>query len=972
MEEFEKLKTEFMPAPFWFWNDRMDEEEVRWQVREMREKNVGGFFIHARMGRVTPYMGREWMKCVRAAVEEADKLGMQAWIYDEDNWPSGYGGGEIVSLGEEYLQKNLICQQFQGGGVIELVPQENAAFFKAYAVGKDGVIHIIDERVSSSSIDTKGLEGWKIFVFYVMVHRFRRYFCPEVWTDGYVDVLNGRVTEEFLKRIYEAYKDEVGQYFGKTVKGFFIDEPNMQEHGWWGGDPVFPWSDIFGEEFLKRRGYDILLHLPSLVEDVGDFMQVRYDFWRTAAELFAENFTGRIARWCEENGVQLTGHFIVEEHLRAQTKCTGNSMWHYRYEHVPGIDHLGQWIELPDFWSSSNVLVKQASSVANQLGRERVMCETFAGGGWNFNMADYRWMGDWMYALGVNLLCPHAFHYSLRSFRKRDYPPSFFYQQPWWEFSELLGAHYARLGYMLTQGEPVRDILIIHPIESVWATHRQQDFDWEGDGIVEWFEKISECLLQHQWDFDYGDEGLMEEFGRVEDGKLWIGKAGYSLVILPPCVRLRESTVKLLREFIKEGGIVFAFEPLPYIVEDERDEDIGGLRSEFDIIKGRGWRRRLLAKLEEKIKRSVKIRCGDTHALRVMHRKSEGCDIVFITNIEDRDLNLRMSVETAGEVEEWVPATGERFAVPVYGEGKTRTFYFDLPGRASRLFVAGVDGAGEKMAQLERPKGREVPIRGKCYFKRLNPNVLLLDYCKINGERKAVARLRELGEGVVSAEFAFRVKHVPEGRVMLLIEEPGRVEKLLLNDEEVEVKDCGWMYDKSFRLLELPALKPGENCLRITYHLKDGMEPPAILGEFGVFRGKDGFYIDKEQDTVKLGSWVEEGYPFYAGVGEYIINLEIDENGGKVWLVIDEFKEAIKVFVNGKELGVWAWPPYWIDMTGFVGEGENEVRIQVASSLHNFLGPHHIKDAEKLSLCWVIEKLMRAKLRGGKGHGKEV
>lgn len=53
---------------------------------------MGGFFIHSRDGLETVYMGQEWMELVRSTVETAEALDMQAWLYDEDRWPSGFAG----------------------------------------------------------------------------------------------------------------------------------------------------------------------------------------------------------------------------------------------------------------------------------------------------------------------------------------------------------------------------------------------------------------------------------------------------------------------------------------------------------------------------------------------------------------------------------------------------------------------------------------------------------------------------------------------------------------------------------------------------------------------------------------------------------------------------------------------------------------------------------------------------------------
>ena len=78
--KFQNPARKYRGTPFWSWNAEMTPEEVRRQVRELYEQGVGGFFIHSRDGLETPYLGREWMDCVEAAVDEAKQLGIAAWL----------------------------------------------------------------------------------------------------------------------------------------------------------------------------------------------------------------------------------------------------------------------------------------------------------------------------------------------------------------------------------------------------------------------------------------------------------------------------------------------------------------------------------------------------------------------------------------------------------------------------------------------------------------------------------------------------------------------------------------------------------------------------------------------------------------------------------------------------------------------------------------------------------------------------
>ena len=81
------------------WTGRAKEEALRRQIRIMKEMGLGGFFIFdVFTGLETRHLSAEWFVCVRACCEEAERLGMKAWLYDEDRYPSGAAGGRARTL----------------------------------------------------------------------------------------------------------------------------------------------------------------------------------------------------------------------------------------------------------------------------------------------------------------------------------------------------------------------------------------------------------------------------------------------------------------------------------------------------------------------------------------------------------------------------------------------------------------------------------------------------------------------------------------------------------------------------------------------------------------------------------------------------------------------------------------------------------------------------------------------------------
>ena len=105
--EFKNIPKKYRPIPFWSWNEKLEPCETVNQIHMMDDVGIGGFFMHARGGLQTKYMGDEWFQNVSASIDAAKELGMGAWAYDENGWPSGFGNGLVNGLGIEYQQKYL-------------------------------------------------------------------------------------------------------------------------------------------------------------------------------------------------------------------------------------------------------------------------------------------------------------------------------------------------------------------------------------------------------------------------------------------------------------------------------------------------------------------------------------------------------------------------------------------------------------------------------------------------------------------------------------------------------------------------------------------------------------------------------------------------------------------------------------------------------------------------------------------------
>lgn len=84
-------------------------------------------------------------------------------------------------------------------------------------------------------------------------------------------------------------------------------------------------------------------------------------------------------------------------------------------------------------------------------------------------MKGHKAVGDWQALFGINLRCPHLSWYTMEGEAKRDYPASIFYQSPFYKYYNIIETYFARFGTLVSESERQCDLLVLNPVESVWA-----------------------------------------------------------------------------------------------------------------------------------------------------------------------------------------------------------------------------------------------------------------------------------------------------------------------------------------------------------------------------------------------------------------------------------------------------------------------------------------------------------------------
>lgn len=590
-EIFENPPAAFRGAPFWAWNAELNPEELLWQIDRLKEMGFGGFFMHSRSGMATKYLSREFLDLVKACIRHGKETGMLSYLYDEDRWSSGSAGG-YATRKKEYRQKTIclsrtLPEEMEKRGKEQGREPQLLAAYEIYFDENDRLDHcrFIDAgeltahapeglsarapKASSahapeaSPAPSSGApETWYLYMLLKP---------PCGWHNGYtyLDTMNADAVDTFIDITYETYKKEVGEEFGKNIPAIFTDEPNYgvicpKEYARDGKDAELPWTQTFRVSFEKRFGYDILERLPEVIWNKKDDAPAtaRYHYYAHASELFARAYNDRIGKWCAGSKIAFTGHMLKEDSLSSQMSAVGEAMRQYRSFTIPGIDMLCNETQF--------MTAKQAQSVAHQCGREGVMSELYGVTGWDFDFRGHKFQGDWQAALGVTLRVPHLSWFSMRGSAKRDYPASIGYQSSWFREYGFIENHFARVNTALTRGVPEVKVAVLHPIESSWLAEGVREHTAALSGAMnERFMDLIQWLLRGQIDFDLVSESLLAEL--YDGGKkgFGVGQMEYQVVLAPPLLTIRATTIKALAEFLGRGGRVIVTGKAPACVDGQ-------------------------------------------------------------------------------------------------------------------------------------------------------------------------------------------------------------------------------------------------------------------------------------------------------------------------------------------------------------------------------------------------------------------
>ena len=974
---FAKPPAAYSTMPFLVWNGEVTEQEIDRHLKTFQAQGIHGFFIHPRYGLITDYLSQRWFDLIGYTVKRARELGMEAWLYDENSFPSGFAGGHTNEQMPESWNR--------GQGLVPVKQtrlQPDASKRYAAILRRDGANW---QDITSRIAEWTGKDGE--FTLYEIA-----YYPRSPWNAGwsYVDLIYPGVTQKFLDITMPGYERAIGHAFGKTVPGIFTDEPNIEAPG----KNAARWTPDLFEQFKQRRGYDLQPVLPSLWEDTGDWKKIRHDYYSLLLDLFIERWSVPYSEYAEKHNLQWTGHYW--EHAWPDPGNGPDNMAMYAWHQLPAIDMLfNQYAEGVNAQFGNVRAVRELASIANQMGRRRALSETYGAAGWELRFEDMKRLGDWQYAQGVNFMNQHLSFSTLVGCRKYDFPQSFGEHDPWWDHYHVLADYFARLSLALSAGETRNDTLVLEPTTSTWlyASHPSNPRMMELGSV---FQEFLNKLEARQIEYDLGDERILREFGIGDGGKLAVKHRAYSRVVLPPGTEsLDKSTVALLDKFLAAGGTVLSLVETPRLVDGAPSDAIGALASKYAAR----WKQ--LNAPEQLISSGVaslgleKAAGGKLFHLR---RHLDNGEVVFLVNTS-LEQSARGVFSVAGRsVQKMDAFTGTVTPYPMEpakggnakGAAAAARISFDVPPAGSLLLYVSQKGASAPASALTQHRA-ETPVApaGALSVHTLSPNILKIDYLDLKlagvedkgiyfftAQEKVFKHFGFAGNPWLSTvqwktdildkdhfpeesgfEASFHFKVAPGASlkgVQAVVERPW-LWKVLVNGVEVCSPEGSAWIDPDFGLYPIEAAsRVGENVLTLIarpFTVHHELEPVYILGDFGVKDEASGWSI-VPATALTTGAWKSQGLPFFSDKVGYTRHYALKAGQPAVVRLGNWWGSTAEIRVNGKSAGVMVNRPWEADIASLVKDGDNEIEVVVYGSLKNVFGPHHGKINRGLVTPW--------------------
>jgi alpha-L-rhamnosidase len=678
----ESLKSSFKNPPpeakpmvrWWWFGAAVEKPEILRELQQMKADGIGGAelaFVYpevlddpAKGLKNLPFLSPAMLDAVHYAQAEARRLGLRIDVTLCSGWP--YGGpnttlaeaaGRLRVIEVPIAAHALIAippaleqdDSIISAAVVDLVPvstTENCGF--AYGTVCGGAIKPEVRTRNTPSQPTWNPSTAKIIpttggnippsdkprvaLFFIASHTKQQVKRAAVGAEGYVlDPFSHQAVATHLQKVGEP----LVKAFGDTPP-YAIFSDSLEAYG-------ADWTPSLPAEFQKRRGYDLLPHLPELVAGGTPAAEkVRHDWGQTLTELVNENYLTQINNWA------------IAHHTRFRSQTYGEPAVTFSSQRLAALPEG----EGPQ-WRAFSTL-RWATSANHVFHNNVTSGETFT---WLHSPVfratplDMKAEADIDFIMGENQLIFHGWPYSppTRPNGKPSVPEPgwslyaaavFNDHNPWHPVMPDVTRYIQRISYLLRQGEPANQVAILLPTDDAWASFSPAHVTITGAMQKLITPELMSAILSAGYNADFIDADAINS----------VGLGTHQILVLPPTDRIPLETLKKIVTWSEHGGKVLAVDHTPTMdPEGNSSPEITELSKAIMLVPNTG---ELINALDNVGNPDLKLTTPTKEVIGFIRRKLPDTDIYFVANTSNVPVTATATFATSHKFgEQWDPDT---------------------------------------------------------------------------------------------------------------------------------------------------------------------------------------------------------------------------------------------------------------------------------------------------------------------------
>jgi hypothetical protein len=731
----------------------------------------------------------------------------------------------------------------------------------------------------------------------------------------------------------------------------------------------FPWNREIQNRLKPIWGERMLLNLAALHSPTVEGWEfLRYQYRQVCQDAIEENWYERVARYCREHNLRMTGHLPGEESIIGSWPYLGDIFKNLGHFDIPGYDIITSYTT-DDVNRCQATGVKLVQSAAWLAGHKPTMAEVFGAHGFHLDMQKSRTIVAWLAAHDIIHLTDHGTWGCSLGMRKYDAPPVNNRFEPMDVGRPDLWGWQGWFADLLQEYAFDPEVLVLFPLDSYARFRVSEEELWKEEvGLLETF---FHYVCAHTQDNIFMPPYLLPEVEPVEGGFLFRGQH-FKKLIVPPVRSMHEATFRMLAPLSQHPGF-------SWVLPGEARE-VGIFGEGLADGERRPVEARQLASCTEEQLLEAKASWFD----EVLGSRVSGIhsDVTIVKSLRRSRTDNTKSLLTIINPNEYPVEVrcdhypGQPIAQPPNGvaveaEHDGNGFTIKLAPRDIVLFE---QTRGQESSSAASKETTEIRPQSTAYrFVAPNHQSLKEGTASIDGQESVpyrpvpVSSLWNLGVPYAASDAVFADKFsmadlpqplhfevafpvtlddaLPDLLIAIDAESlPPEVE-VLWDDAKVAASTQD-LYEQGNTTFGIPAtlLTAGEHTVRFRSTVKNALhgvaERPILVGRFLLSSESPLTLAAMPSDWIEQSSvqtWPEIGILEGFGPVEYKVTFDLpDDAASSGWdVVLPNCIGVAEVEVNGEPLGRSSWEPRILTIKEKLQPGENSVVVRLHGSWNN-------------------------------------